>query len=443
MDIFKSNKLFFIILGILLVVFIGSIVYFVMEKNMTKKAIAEKEAKDGALTRLSSIDPSKEHVKLLEAAKVDAKQTYEDIVKLLVTWKDYNIESAGVSDIVAFIRDNVGYKDIKESTVRKWIADKKLKSFEAPDGSSYVMRPDLEAFFDEMRKSKGSDDIPQELIDALIASTEKVFISEKPAIFLSKLEDLQNQIKAFAKNKDVIIKDQAQAIYLSFDKYLMDKKPPAATEDLIPLIKQRNAVRDIMLLLIESGVYEIHSIQYLTGTSNERKSDFYVARDFEVKFAATYPAIARFMNMILSPEKREVTFAPGMTDLLPRNMFVITDIMYKSEEAETELKRRSDWEQKKKSEEDRKKISDTFTTKTGAVYNPYEAGMMPKDPRFSTTGSTGETDDFSKYKAKMAREKKMTEDMVGRRPEHTVIVVTMTISFVDLIGTELTGEPVK
>ena len=123
MDIFKSNKLFFILMGVLIAALIGSIVYFMMEKNMTKKAKIDMENKKGLLEQLKSIDPSKDHVDLLEAAKVDSKETYDDIVKSLITWNDYKVEAAGVGDIFAFIRDNVGYKEIKESDIRKWIDD--------------------------------------------------------------------------------------------------------------------------------------------------------------------------------------------------------------------------------------------------------------------------------------------------------------------------------
>ena len=431
MDRLKSNRMFFIFMGLLVAALIASFVYWWIERGNTVKASQTLQSMQGAHNRLKQSDPTQDHVELLETVREDVKETYKEILKTLITWNDYRADAIGVDDIREICRDDIGYKDIKESTIRKWIDEKKLKAFSTPDGSYYVLRKDFEEFLSTVKKSTPDEGYPKEFIEKVLTSSTKVHISETPTLFLGNLQTLQKELENFAKKKNVTL--GKQALLLSFDKFLTEAKPPEAEEDLLQLIKQRSAVRDIMYLMIESGVFEIQNI-IMTSTlpENIRKTDFFVARDFEVTFVTTYPAIARFLNMILDPRKELVTVGRGVREFLPRNLYVVTDILYKSEEAEMEMKRKQEYETR------RRQMEEARRTPTGPTYNPYDMPVVVSRVR-GYMRSASDTDEFEKYHKKMALRDAMTKELPGRRPKHNVLKVIMTISFVDLTG-DVTGE---
>ena len=426
MDKIKANKAFFGTMVVLLIALIGSAYSYMQEKGKLNTAQETQESKQGEYDTLLRSDPTEEHIEALEAVRLDVEETYQEILKTLSSWNDYATEAIGSSEILACCRDEIGYKEIEESAIRKWIDDKKLKSFQAPDGRYFVLREDLEDFLAEVRKSKPGEYFPEDFVEGAISSTTKLHLTETPTLFLGNLQKLQREITTFAKKKDVPLQEQVE--FLSFPDLLRGDEPPKG--ELLPLIKQRSAVRDIMYLLIQSGVFEIQGITMTKGSkSDTTKTSSFSVHDFEVTFVATYPAIARFMNMLLSPQKEYITVSGGAKEALPRNFFVITDILYKSEEAELEAERKKEYEEKKANEE---RAKQEMSAASYALY-------IRRNPSTTTSYTPKADSEFAKYHKKMESQDKKTEKMEGRRPRHNVLKVVMKISFVDLTG-EITGE---
>ena len=426
MDKIKANKAFFGTMVVLVIALIGSAYSYMLEKGKLIEAQNIQDEKQGEYDTLLRSDPTEEHVKMLEAVRLDVEDTYQEILKTLSNWNDYATEAIGTSEILACCRDEIGYKEIEESAIRKWIDDEKLKSFQAPDGRYFVLREDFEDFLAEVRKSRPGQYFPEDFVEGAISSTTKLHLSETPTLFLGNLQKLQREITTFARKKDVPLKEQVEL--LSFPKLLGGNKPP--TGALLPLIKQRSAVRDIMYLLIQSGVFEIQGIAMTKGRdSDTTKTSFFSVHDFEVTFVATYPAIGRFMNMLLSPQKEYITVSGGAKEALPRNFFVITDILYKSEEAELETERQEEYENQKAIEERaRREMSP-------ASYASYRR----RKPSTATSYTPKADSEYNKYYKKINAQYEKTKEMAGRRPKHKVLKVVMKISFVDLTG-EITGE---
>jgi len=334
--------------------------------------------------------------------------------------------------------------------VRTWIDNKKLNAFQSPGGESgkyYVKRVDFDKFLQEVPDFPPGDEMPAGFIAGVVNAKSPPGVLESPKIFMGTLSTLQTNLTDLAKSRRVNIEKRAEM--LSFQKFLgRDEPPEEEGEELIPLIKQRSAVRDIMFLLLNSKVYEITDIRKSSNPDEDKATGgSYSTMEFEVTFIATYPKIATFIESILMPDTIAQTGPdPKKVEQLPKNMFVIRDITYESEEKQLEKQLQEEYQRSLRDEETRARAAESATTPSAStVYDPYRSGMyggmtpLVTAPRRTTTRTTG-MEDYREIENAMTRY--ADQKLPGRRPRYNLLKVTMKIVFVDLSG-EITGEESK
>lgn len=449
------------------VALIASAVYLMAERKKKKDA-EENVSKKRTLLRVLEAGPQDDAYKKELMDDRDAvKKNYKRILASISEWNDYSIEALSIDDIVRICSEDIGY-DVGRKAVEKWIEKKKLKAFKSPRYNKktkegmYVFRTDFQKFIDDAKEDKLIGVVPEGFVEKLIGA-KTIHIIKAPGIVLSEMQTVQSNLVKHAKKKHVILGKPAEAITFTDNIGKGKEEPPKPTDDLIAIQKQLSAVRDIMYLLMESEVIEIRDITKNLGEKSVMKTEFFSAQEFEVSFVATYPSIARFLKMLLEPKKRPVQVdGSDAPERLPRNLFVVSDIMYESHEIEQEKKMSQWYREKEKIEKERMRREkeeglrmrrDGRTGTTGTGRSHYGAGgsgygadrsgygmsvvtgtRLPPRPNFM------DDEEYRRWQDKMnERDGDIT---VGRRPQHNILKVTMKIWFVDLRG-EVTGENPK
>jgi len=234
----------------------------------------------------------------------------------------------------------------------------------------------------------------------------------QPTLFLGNLQQLQRQIRAFAASRKPEVLLAQDVGNLGFPE-LANNAPPL--EVTLEMLKQRSAMRDIILLLIHNGVQSIDSIAWL---GPEGGGKLYSKYRISVSFTCKYPALAKFLENLVAVEKQPIS-GHG---LLPRNYLVVEELSYSATD---------------------RKVAALGTTTTGSGGSthpgvphgpayPEEVGWYPTTPK-TTTAKTpaAETPSPTTTSAPGSR--------VGREPNYNILTVTLTIAMVDF-SEEITGK---
>jgi hypothetical protein len=241
----------------------------------------------------------------------------------------------------------------------------------------------------------------------------------EPGLFLGDLQRLRSQIRRFAYDKGVQL---AQGVdNLGFPDELSQDKPPA--EVTLDMLKERSAIRDILLLLIDAAgskeqakVLSIDSIARLGPVAGGK---LYKKHLFSVSFTCKYPALAKFQADLVDRAKTQVeTFGE-----LPRNCLVIERLSYGATDA-------------KVANLEAAASTEGRTTATGSGSSGSGAPPSPMT-RPTGMGSMGGHRPAETTRPP-TRDQGAATNMVGRMPNYNILNVTMTISMVDF-SEEITG----
>jgi hypothetical protein len=278
----------------------------------------------------------------------------------------------------------------------------------------------------------------------------------QPTLFLGQLQDLRRQIRALADKHTPFPVLLAQGVEnMAFPELGTDKDIPP-TEVTYDLIKQHSIMRDIMALLIANDVDSINAISWGGKVKGDDLYDKYLVT---VQFTCKYPSLARFQSALLNNTK---TVVSPFGDL-PRNMFVIEDLAYVTEDQKAAKLAAAAAATSSGSGTGSPGTTYPGTTYPGTSANPNRGsgGGRPTGPfshqptgpggtvtRPTGTGSmaagsrmpgrsTGTTPDT---RSGVQPDTTRTQpDIPGRMPAYNILTVQMTIAMVDL-SEQVTGE---
>ena len=250
----------------------------------------------------------------------------------------------------------------------------------------------------------------------------------EPGLFLGDLQRLRSQIRKFAYDKGV---ELAQGVdNLGFPDELGQDKPPV--EVTLDMLKERSAIRDILLLLIDAaGSKEqgkVFSIDAIARKGPAAGGKLYKKYLFSVTFTCKYPALATFQADLVNKAKTAVE----VFGELPRNYLVIEGLSYGATDAKVEAL----------------EAASRAPTGTGSGTGSGPPWPTIRSPSSGGTGG-GTSMDAGRTGSRppdprqpLGREPSSTTatttPAVGRMPNYNILKVTMTISMVDFTE-EITG----
>ncbi len=338
----KSNIAFYVVVGALVVVFLGALVWMHLqtsERGKLKKKIGVVRAE---LERLSKENPTPEHLDQIKAQHDKAKTEYAGLIERLLAWWD---------------------KDV----------------------------------YDEQKSPR------------------------EPVLFLGDLQRSRTQIRRFATKKHVELDPDVEN--LGFPEFLSDDKPPA--EVTYDMLKERSAVKDILMLLIHDGVESIDSITRLEPAPGGK---LYGKHLFSVSFTCKYPSLAKFQADLVNTAKVPVDPYGDF----PRNYLVIERLSYLAQDRKID---RIEQE------------AAAARAASAAGSDVPHAELIRRPDTYDGRGSLGSMGGRGYGTVRRppsvvggadVREQPRTTT-VGRMPNYNILSVTMTISMVDF-DEDITGE---
>ena len=264
----------------------------------------------------------------------------------------------------------------------------------------------------------------------------------EPVLFLGDLQSASTQVLRFAAKKRVGLAPDVEN--LGFPELLRDDKPPAiVTYDML---KERSAIKDILMLLIHDGVESIDAISRLEPAPGGK---LYGKLLFSVSFTCKYPSLAKFQADLVNTAKVPVDPYGDF----PRNYLVIERLSYLAEDrkvayladAATAAERATPTTDSRRIPTDSRRIP----TDRGRIRTTDPGPLVPNAERirrpdgYDGGGSMGARGRGTVRRppsvvgGREVREQPRTT--VGRMPNYNILSVTMTISMVDF-AEDITGE---
>lgn len=354
----KNNIAFYAVMGALVVVFLGALVWMLgrtSEGGKLKKKIGVVLAD---LERLSKENPTQDHLNKIKAQHDKAKNEYAGLNERLLTWWD---------------------KDV----------------------------------YDEKKSPR------------------------EPVLFLGDLQRLRTQIRRFAAKERIGLALDVEN--LGFPELLREDKPPVVVT--YEMLKERSAIKDILMLLINDGVESIDAISRLEPTPGGK---LYGKLLFSVSFTCKYPSLAKFQADLVNTAK----VAVDPYGDFPRNYLVIERLSYLAEDRKVAYLADAAAAERAAPTTDSRRIP----TDRGRIRTTDPGPLVPHAERirrpdgYDGGGSLGSMGGRGRGTVRRppsvvgGREvRKQPRTTVGRMPNYNILSVTMTISMVDF-AQDITGE---
>jgi hypothetical protein len=357
----KNNIAFYAVVGALVVVLLGALVWMLGRTSEGGKLKKEVDKVWADLERLAKDNPTKEHLDKIKAQHDKANNEYAALNERLRTWWD---------------------KDV----------------------------------YDEKKSPR------------------------EPVLFLGDLQSASTQIRWFAAKKRVELAPDVEN--LGFPDLLRNDKPPVVVT--YEMLKERSAIKDILMLLIHDGVESIDAISRLEPAPGGK---LYGKLLFSVSFTCKYPSLAKFQADLVNTAKVPVDPYGDF----PRNYLVIERLSYLAEDRKVAyLEDAATAERAAATTDSRRTPTGTRRTPTdrGRIRSTDPGSFVPNSGRirppdgYDARGSMGARGHGTVRRppsvggGREGREQPRTT--VGRMPNYNILSVTMTIAMVDF-GEDVTG----